>query len=73
MADIGREIKAFREAMYGEEIRGSMISLANKVNDEIKNGTEAIRAYAEAENGRAMAEESREVQPKMTEQKGSGG
>lgn len=60
MADIGREIKAFREAMYGEEIRGSMISLANKVNDEIKNGTEAIRAYAEAENGRAMAEESRQ-------------
>lgn len=65
MADISKEIKAFREAMYGEEIRGSMISLANKVNDEVKNGTEAIWVYAEAENGRVMAEESRQENEAM--------
>ena len=34
MADISKEIQAFQEAVYGEEVRGSMISLAEKVNTE---------------------------------------
>ena len=28
MADISKEIQAFQDAEYGEEVRGSMISLA---------------------------------------------
>ena len=32
MADISAEIQAFRDAVYGEEVRESMISMAQKVN-----------------------------------------
>lgn len=34
MSDISKEIQSFREAVYGEEVRKSLISLAEKVNDE---------------------------------------
>jgi len=34
MADISQEIAAFRNAVYGEDVRSAMISLANKVNNE---------------------------------------
>ena len=34
MADIRKEIQDFQDAVYGEEVRGSMISLAEKVNRE---------------------------------------
>lgn len=33
MADISTEIANFQNAVYGEEVRGSMISLAEKLND----------------------------------------
>ncbi len=65
MANISKEIKAFKEAMYGEEIRGSMISLANNVNEEVEKGTEAIRAYGEAEGDRVKAEEARQENEAM--------
>ena len=39
MADIRAEIKNFKEAVYGEDVRGSMISLAEKVNGEIEKTT----------------------------------
>lgn len=39
MADIQPEITAFKSAVYGEDVRDSMVSLANKVN------TEAASAY----------------------------
>lgn len=32
MADISKEIREVREAVYGEEVRGSIISIAEKVN-----------------------------------------
>lgn len=48
MADISKEIQAFRDAEYGEEVRGSMISLAEKVNDEVAKGT--VEAKAAAQN-----------------------
>lgn len=34
MADISKEIEDFKEAEYGEAVRGSMISLATKVNED---------------------------------------
>lgn len=37
MADISREIENFRSARKGKDVRGSMISLAEKVNKEGEN------------------------------------
>lgn len=43
MANISAEIQAFRGAVYGEEVRESMISLAEKVNAD---GEEALSEVA---------------------------
>lgn len=43
MADISAEVKKFREAIYGEEVRESMISLAEKVNKEGENTAELAK------------------------------
>ena len=43
MADISVEIKNFQEAEYGEEVRGSMISLAEKVNKESTDAKNAAQ------------------------------
>lgn len=40
MADISIEVQNFRTAIYGEEVRGSMISLAEKLNTEMEATTE---------------------------------
>lgn len=44
MADISQEIQKFRDAEKGEEVRGSMISLAEKVNSD---GEDALTEVAE--------------------------
>ena len=59
MADISKEIKAFQDAVYGEEVRGSMISLAEKVNTEVEAGTEKVTEYGKSESARAQAEKDR--------------
>ncbi len=41
MADISKEIQDFQDAVYGEEVRGSMISLAEKVNREATDASQA--------------------------------
>lgn len=56
MADISKEIKNFREAVHGEEVRGSMISLAEKVNAEVENNTTV--ANNAASNANAAAEKA---------------
>ena len=33
MADISKEIEKLKHAVYGEEVRGSLVSLAEKNND----------------------------------------
>ena len=48
MADISKEIQAFRNAIYGEEVRGSMISLAEKVNQESTNAKTASAQSAQS-------------------------
>lgn len=60
MADISREIEAFREAIYGQEVRSSMISLAEKVNGESEEAVAASEenartAAAAAERAQASA------------------
>lgn len=59
MADISKEIQDFQEAVYGEEVRGSMISLAEKINGEVEDNTEKVTQYGEAEASRAQAEAAR--------------
>ena len=44
MADISQEIEAFRKAKKGREVRGSMISLAEKVNQEVEENTSQVTA-----------------------------
>ena len=45
MADISKETSNFRDAVYGEEVRGSLISLAEKVNSESTRAKEAAEGY----------------------------
>lgn len=61
MADISNEIKNFREAVYGEEVRGSMISLAEKLNEVSEATEEAEKKRVTAENGRVSAETKRQT------------
>ena len=42
MADISKEIKDFKDAVYGEDVRGSMISLAIKVNTDGENALSQV-------------------------------
>ena len=42
MANIQPEIDDFQNAVYGEEVRGSLISLAEKLNSEVEAGTTNI-------------------------------
>jgi hypothetical protein len=45
MANIQPEIDDFQNAVYGEEVRGSMISLARKLNTEVEAGSSTINQY----------------------------
>ena len=47
MADISKEIQDFQDAVHGEEVRGSLISLAEKVNTESTAAKEAAANMAE--------------------------
>lgn len=66
MANISAEIESFRSAVYGEEVRGSMIALAEKINTEVENNTEkadvaagnANTAASNANNAAASASEA---------------
>lgn len=42
MADISAEIQNFQDAVYGEDVRGSMISLAIKVNADGENALSQV-------------------------------
>ncbi len=50
MADISKEINDFRHAIYGEEVRGSMISLAEKLNKEVETNTGDVDAAVNRTN-----------------------
>ena len=45
MADISPEIAAFQNAVYGEDVRSSMVSLANKLNDEVEDATATVDSF----------------------------
>lgn len=55
MADISQEINDFKNAIYGEEVRGSMISLAEKLNTEVESNTTNINQAVETANTASTA------------------
>lgn len=62
MADISKELEAFRKAVYGEEVRGALISVAEKTN-EVSEATErAEKTRVSAEKARVSAENTRASQ-----------
>ena len=55
MADISQEINDFKNAIYGEEVRGSMISLAEKLNTEVESNTTNVNQAVETANTASTA------------------
>lgn len=56
MADISQEIEAFKAAKKGRDVRGSMVSLAEKVNQEVENNTSSVAvAITDANNAATNA------------------
>lgn len=45
MADISAEIEAFQNAIYGEEVRGSMISVVEKINDVVEDTEATVDSF----------------------------
>lgn len=68
MADISKEIEAWRSAVYGRDVRQAQIDLSNKLNKEVEAGTETIKEYEEAEIGRAEAERQREAAERLRQE-----
>lgn len=59
MADISNEINQFRAAIYGRDVRDSMVSLAEKVNTEVESNTAHVdRAVKTAENASRAANQA---------------
>ena len=59
MADISKEIEAWRSARYGKDVRQAQIDLSNKLNTEVEQGTQTIHNYTAAESARVEAEAAR--------------
>lgn len=55
MADISQEINDFKNAIYGEEVRGSMISLAEKLNTEVESNTTNVNQAVATANTASTA------------------
>lgn len=68
MADISKEINDFKNAKYGKDVRSSMVSLAEKVNQEASGAAQTVSNYAAAETSRAQAEQDRQNAEVLREQ-----
>ena len=55
MADISQEINDFKNAIYGEEVRDSMISLAEKINTEVEANTTNVNQAVSTANSASSA------------------
>lgn len=62
MADISKEINDFRTAVYGRDVRNSMITLAEKVNTEVETNTANVnRAVHTANTASSRANQTLET------------
>lgn len=55
MADISAEIAAFENAIYGEDVRSALVSLATKINNNVN---QALQFVSEIENIEAKIEQN---------------
>lgn len=55
MADITQYTNAIKEARYGEQVRGSIVSAIEEINNEVARDTESARSYAAAAQNQANA------------------
>lgn len=46
MADISQEIAAFQNAVYGEEVRSSMVSAIEKINDVCEDAESTVESFS---------------------------
>lgn len=60
MADISKELDNFKNAKYGKDVRGSMVSLAEKLNKESSDTVKTVSEYGDAETSREQAEQDRQ-------------
>ena len=60
MADISQELDNFKNAKYGKDVRGSMVSLAEKLNKESSDTVKTVSEYGDAEASREQAEQDRQ-------------
>lgn len=60
MADISKELDNFKNAKYGKDVRGSMVSLAEKLNKESSDTVKTVSEYGDAEASREQAEQNRQ-------------
>lgn len=69
MADISKEINDFRAAVYGRDVRESMISLSEKVNEEVEANTAHVDEAVTTANGASQkaTKVSEDVQKAITE------
>jgi hypothetical protein len=67
MADISRELKTWKEAIHGEDVRDAQIGLSNKLNTEVEKGTTKIASY-EASEGQRIHNENARVQAEQERQ-----
>lgn len=68
MADISKELEKLRSAVYGEEVRGAFISVAEKTN-EVSEATESEeKKRVSAESARVSAENTRVSQENARKQ-----
>lgn len=47
MADISKELEAWRTARYGKDVRQAQIDLSNKLNSEVEKNTETVSHWAD--------------------------
>ncbi len=61
MADITQYTNAIKEARYGEQVRGSIVSAIEEINNEVARDTESAKSYAaDAQNQANAASEIRD-------------
>lgn len=65
MADITQYTNAIKEARYGEQVRGSIVSAIEEINNEVVRDTESARSYAE--DARNQANATSEIKDSLNE------
>ena len=69
MADISAEIAAFQNAVYGEEVRSSMVSAIEKINDVCEDAESTVENFSSGVT-QAISADCRQQRGYRCEQRG---